>query len=316
MKPPRTGEVVDPPERKANRTIIALILGLILLVVIIAYFATSKTDNQDRLTNSKVATAPEASPEKLCASNAVYEILKRELFRRAAQLRGSDQAAYDRLANYASVRMENPVEESEDSKSGTINCSGSLFLDLPPGVAVAGGRRNLMSEVDYSVSAQGSGSGMLAGLRNADAIVTPLATLVRSGPAATEPARETPGNESEAELNSAVPEATGAAPPSAEEHSVSARSRPSFDCTKAQGQSQIAICADPALGVLDRQVADEYAHAFSVATQEQRVILRDTARRFTSYRDRCPTKSCVSDAYNGRVREIRDIIEGRWQASQ
>lgn len=316
MKRPRTSEVVDPPERKTNWTIIALIVGLILLVVIIAYFATSKNENQDRLTSSKVATSPEPSHEKLCASSAIYDLIKRELFRRAAQLRGSDQAAYDRLANYASVRMENPVEESEDSKTGTINCSGSLFLDLPPGVAVAGGRRSLMSDVDYSLGTQGSGGPMLAGLRNADAIVTPLATLVRSGPAETGPPQESNGNQSAAELNSAAPAATGPVPPSAEEHPVNSNSRPSFDCSKAQSRGQIAICGDPALGVLDRQVANEYARAFSVATPEQRAILRDTARHFASYRDRCPTNACISDAYNGRVREIRDIIEGRWQAPQ
>jgi hypothetical protein len=32
-----------------------------------------------------------------------------------------------------------------------------------------------------------------------------------------------------------------------------------------------------------------------------------------AYRDRCPTNACIGDAYVGRMREIRDIMEGRWQ---
>lgn len=314
MKKPRAREVVDPPEQKTNWTIISLIGGLVLLVGIIVYFAIGKSENQDRLTNSEVATSSEPSHEKLCSDNTVYGLIKNELFRRAAQLRGSDQAAYDRLANFASLRMENPVEESEDRKAGTVNCSGSLFLDLPPGVAVAGGRRSLMSNVDYSVSMQGAGSGILAGLRNADAIITPLATLARTVPPQTAPVTEPLGNEAGAEPSPAEPQAQSSAPPSAVDHG-SPDSRQGNECGAAASRRQIELC-DPGLGALDRQVTSEYAQAFSVATPEQRVILRDTARRFTSYRDSCQTSSCIREAYNGRLREIRDIIEGKWRPSQ
>ena len=69
--------------------------------------------------------------------------------------------------------------ESQDSATGAINCSGSLSLDLPPGVAVVGGRRTLTSDVDYTVQPAADGSGDVVLLRNADAIVAPLATLAR-----------------------------------------------------------------------------------------------------------------------------------------
>ena len=88
------------------------------------------------------------APREALRQQATYDLIKRELFRRAAQLRGSDQAAFDKLAAFAVVRMENPVMESEDSATGAVNCSGSLSLDLPPGVAAVGGRRTLMSDVD------------------------------------------------------------------------------------------------------------------------------------------------------------------------
>ena len=131
---------VQKPVSRPNWTTIALIAGLLLLVLLVAYFATNRDSEQDKLTNRQVSTGSAETPsgEKACAAKSTYDLIKRELFRRAGQLRGSDQAAYDRLSSYAVVRMENPVMESENGSTGIVNCSGSLSLDLPPGVAVAG----------------------------------------------------------------------------------------------------------------------------------------------------------------------------------
>ena len=99
-------------------TLLALLGGLVVLLLLVAYFATSRNSDQDKLTGNEVTQAQTAAPEKRCASQATYDLIKRELFRRAAQLRGSDQAAYDQLSAYAVVRMENPVLESEDQVYG------------------------------------------------------------------------------------------------------------------------------------------------------------------------------------------------------
>src|SRR3954447_23899132 len=137
--------------RRLNPTIIALLGGLVVVLLLIVYFATSRNSDQDKLTGNEVTQTQTGSPEKRCASQATYDLIKRELFRRAAQLRGNDQAAYDRLSAYAVLRMENPVMESQDKDTGAINCSGSLSNDLPPGIAVVGGRRTLASDVDYTI---------------------------------------------------------------------------------------------------------------------------------------------------------------------
>ena len=103
------------PMRRLNWTTIALIAGLLVLLLLVAYFATNRNSDQDKLTgNARSTHDGSRPPEKRCASKATYDLIKRELFRRAAQLRGSDQAAYDKLVSYAVVRMENPVMESED----------------------------------------------------------------------------------------------------------------------------------------------------------------------------------------------------------
>lgn len=284
------GRDVQEPASGPNWTTIGLIGGLLLLVLVIAFFATRGNSDQDKLTNARMAQgASSPAPEKLCASKATYDLIKRELFRRAAQLRGSDQAEFDRIAASAVVRMENPVMESQDNSTGAVHCSGSLSLDLPPGVAAVGGRRTVTADIDYSVQQAADGSGPVLLLQNADSIITPLATL---GRVASPPPEQS------------APEDDGAAvqPPSDEQA-----------LPESPAPSSATHGGDAGLDALDRSMTEEYSHAAAVATPEQRELLAQTARRFDAYRKRCPDRQCVAAAYAGRIREIRDIIQGRWQ---
>jgi hypothetical protein len=301
--------------RTPNRTTLALIGALIVLVILVAYFATGRNADQDKLTpnelaqNEQQASAP--APEKLCSSKQTYDLIKRDLFRRAAQMRGSDEAAFDQLSGYSVIRMENPVMESQDTATGAVNCSGSLSLDLPPGVAVVGGRRTLSSDVDYTVQAAADGSGNVVLLRNADPIVTPLATLARLN----EP-QAAPLTPPEQNATIEAPQENVAASESANK-AVGPKSsyagRPSFDCSNARSKGEIAVCSDSGLSALDVNMATQYRRAIESASPEERVQLQRTRDRFLAYRDRCPNRSCIADAYVGRMREIRDIMEGRWQ---
>jgi uncharacterized protein YecT (DUF1311 family) len=307
--------------RTPNWTVLALIGGLIVLVVLIAYLATGRNADQDKLTHNELAQSQQQTktpaPEKLCASNKTYDLIKHELFRRAAQLRGSDQTAFDQLSAYAVVRMENPVMENQETATGAVNCSGSLSLDLPPGVAIVGGRRTLTSDVDYTVQPAADGSGNVVLLRNADAIVGPLATLARVNESLPPPLPE--GLNAPRETNGAGAEQPQAVMPRPEQEAgpatppPSAGTRPSFDCAKARTRGEIAVCSNAGLAALDRNMAAQYARAITDATPEQRALLRRTRDRFMAYRDRCPSRSCIGDAYVGRMREIRDIMEGRWR---
>ena len=319
MEPERPSHVHRTVPRVKGTTI-ALIGGLILLVLLVAYFVSRGNPDQDKLTGNELsqnAAQANASPEKLCASKATYDLIKRELFRRAAQLRGSDQAAFDRLSAYAALRMENPVMESQDHSTGAVNCSGSLSLDLPPGVAVVGGRRTLTSDVDYTVQPAADGSGNVVLLRNADAIITPLATLARVAEEQSEalaPATPEPTNESTAAPGEMQQPPTAVErPPESTPAGPSNGTRPSFDCANAKTKGEIAVCSNGGLAALDRNMAAQYRRAIDQASPEQRQILQRTRDRFVAYRDRCPNRSCIGDAYVGRMREIRDIMEGRWQ---
>ena len=312
MEPERQRGVQEPV-RRLNWTTIALIAGLILVVLLVAYFATRGNADQDKLTGAEASSGSVQSREKLCANSTTYGLIKRELFRRAAQLRGSDQAAYDRLTSFAVVRMENPVMESEDSSTGAVNCSGSLSLDLPPGVAVVGGRRSLMSDVDYTIQPAADGSGNVVLLRNADAIITPLATLAKVGEPAPAPAA-TPDENAVApeQLEPNVAESESAAKQVGPQTNLAGR--PSYDCAAARSKGEIAVCSDSGLSALDVNMATQYRRALSSASPEQRALLQSTRDRFLGYRDRCPNRQCIADSYVGRMREIRDIMEGRWQS--
>ena len=299
--------------RGPNWTTLGLIAGLIILLGLVAYFASTRNGDQDKLTGNELTQNGQqkaADPEKLCADKHTYDLIKRELFRRAAQLRGSDQPAFDQLSAYAVVRMENPVMESEDDSTGAVNCSGSLSLDLPPSVAVVGGRHTLTSDVDYTIQPAADGSGNVVLLRNSDAIVTPLATLAR---VEQPPAQASPVVPERAPVEQ--PEANVAASQSANKvvgPKTGYAGRPSFDCSRARSSGEIAVCSDAGLSALDQNMATQYRQAIAAASPEQKALLQRTLDHFLTYRDRCPNRSCIADAYVGRMREISDIMEGRW----
>ena len=304
MAPERQDEV-EQPKRQPNWTTITLVGGLILLGALIAYFVLTRDPDQDKLVGTEATEVQPDQKEKLCSSKATYDLIKRELFRRAAEMRGSDQPAYDQLAGYAVVRMENAVMESEDGTTGAANCSGSLSLDLPPGVAAEDGRRTLMSDVDYSVQTGGDS----VDLRNADAIIAPLSRLARVG----QPPQTAP------EANEATPEADEGNAAASESANVQPGpsstypGRPSFDCSQARSRSEIAVCSDSGLSSLDLNMTTQYRRALAAASPEERTLLEQTRARFLGYRDRCRDTQCIAESYLGRMREIRDIMEGRWQ---
>jgi uncharacterized protein len=60
-------------------------------------------------------------------------------------------------------------------------------------------------------------------------------------------------------------------------------------------------------------MASQFFRARSEASASQRALLDRTRGRFISYRDGCRSDDCIADAYRGRMREISDIMAGRWQ---
>ena len=292
--------------QRINPTALAAIaLGAIILLIAALFLFAGRSTEDDRLLGNEV-TASRDDPEKSCASQATYDRIKRELFRRAAALRGSDERAFGNLASYSTVRMEAPALSDENAETGAVTCNGTLTLDLAPGVAVVGGRRSLSADILYTVQPAADGSASVLTIANADAIITPLATLARTT-APEEPA----SNEVAPAADPLAPEPAAPADPLAP--APAAGANPSFNCANARTSGERAVCSDAGLSALDRRMAAQFASAIADANAEQRATLQRTRDSFLRYRDQCPDNSCIAETYRGRMREIRDIMLGTWR---
>ena len=295
---------------RLNPTAMNLIGGVLVLLLLLFVFTRSGNENSDRLSDDQIAARAAATdPEKACASQATYDLIKGQLFRSAAQLRGSDQPAFDKLAAASVARMDAPMLKSHDEQRGAIACSGTLSLDLPPGVAVVGGRRTLSADIDYTLQARLDGNSALT-LTNADAIITPLSTLAKVGTPLEDPLAPT----NQADPIDAPPFVAEPLPTEPAPAAPAPRARPSFNCQNARTAGEIAVCNDPGLAALDRQMGAQFNTAVADADAEQRIALQNTRGRFLDFRDRCRADDCIADAYRGRMNEIRDIMAGRWHA--
>ena len=313
------------PETGRKMSLVGAAAAVLLLVGAGTYGCSKRnndtlSDTQVSGQNSAAATA-RVDPAKRCASTQTYELLKRELFRRAAQIRGNaDPALFDRIATAAALRIERPVVTSQDEGLGSIACSASASIDLPPGLAVAGGRTSLAADLAFTLQPAADGSGDVLTFTNAVAITVPLATIGRQSNAVAQlnPAAPGPGASGEVAplppilrpVPAPPPTPTPSIPrPTAPLPSPAASgANPSFPCSRARSSSEIAICRDPGLAQLDRRMAAQYRSAYDAATSRGRDVLRSTARRFYGYRDNCPDARCIANGYRGRMREIDDIM--------
>lgn len=302
-------------ERKGfNRWLVVAIIAAIAAGVLLASTVwDSRWKGEDNVTDDPVVADKGPEPEKWCAAQATYDSIRRELFRRAAQVRGSDEQAYARLADFALLRINAPVVRGVDDKVDSVSCSGTAVLGLPPGVAVAGGRRSLSGDVDYSVQPAADGTGNVVRIGNADSIVVPLATISRIAAPRSAPLVPPELGEGVEAIAPGEESPQPSEPVQPQPRPQPERASPSFDCDKARTRSERAICADPGLAALDQQMAAQFNSALMQANREQRRLLERTRGRFLSYRDRCSTNPCIAETYRSRMREISDIVADRWR---
>lgn len=298
-----------PPQKAGiNRWLIVALLGAVLAGLLLAS-SVWQGGVKDEAGGNQVAEAKGPDLEKLCAAQATYDAIRGELFRRAAQVRGSDEQAYTRLADFALLRINGPVARGIDDQLKSVSCAGNAVLSLPPNVEVAGGRRTLSGDLDYTIQPAADGTGNVIRLGNADSIVVPLATLMRSNAPQNAPLVETPplttNEEAPAtETPQPQPSATPAPQPDA---------NPSFNCDHVGNSAEVAVCSDPGLAALDRQMAADFNRAMSIGDDRQKRLLQKTRTRFLNYRNRCVTDQCIEETYQSRIREIGDIMTGRWR---
>lgn len=302
-----------PPKPKGeHRTTWILIAGFGALLLIFLFFGLRNSTNEDRLEDGTATSLPDAGGNSAgCSGNRVVAGLKSALFAESAAARPTDAPVYQQIAAAAVARIENAALEGQDGD--LLQCSASVAIDLPPGIVSAGGRRNLMGNVDYSLS---PGSGEVT-VRSAAGLISALSSLQRSNGAVSEPLvskplappNAQPGTEPA--IESSEPMAPEPAPPP-----PSASAQPSFNCANARTRGERAVCSDAGLAGLDRQMASQYQRAISGSSPDRQALLRRTRDRFLAFRDSCGSDACIADAYRGRMREISDIAAGLWQPSR
>lgn len=309
MADERKTDEAQPEERKGfNRWLIVALAGAVLAGILLAS-SVWQSGSKDESAGNQVAQEKAPDLEKLCAAQATYDAIRGELFRRAAQVRGSDEQSYTRLADFALLRVNGPVARGIDDQLKSVNCAGTAVLSLPPNVEVAGGRRTLSGDLDYTIQPAADGTGNVIRLGNADSIVVPLATLMRSNAPQNAPLVETPAPA----VNEAMPAIESPQPQQPAPPPQQPDANPSFNCDHVGNASEVAVCSDPGLAALDRQMASDFNRAMSIGDDRQKRLLQKTRTRFLNYRNRCVTDQCIQETYQSRIREIGDIMTGRWR---
>lgn len=169
---------VSKPRLSAGR---ALVRGAAVILLIAATACGQRSQDRlgdahkDRSVRTSVATAAHR-----CSSKSAYELVKRELFRRAAKTRGEDDPTFEPVVAGSTLSIERTTVENTDDQLGSITCNASAALDLPEGMVAAGGRRSLVADIQYVLQPAADQSGDVATLTNADRIIIPLATIARS----------------------------------------------------------------------------------------------------------------------------------------
>jgi len=300
-----------------------LLATTLILAAALSSLACNR-DDDDKLSDDEVAAADggrEAVPaaDTRCTSASVHEAVKRELFRRAAEVRASNAENYAKIAGYALLTVDNAAPTAPASLTEAIECRGRATLRLPPNLAVAGGRTSLTGTIGYSVGRASGGAPPVVTLIDDQAITIPLATLTQGRAARAQPSE--PVREASPEpISSADPIAPlpprEPSPPRVAPEPARSTARPSFDCRRASSRSEIAVCGSSSLAALDRTMAMQYQSAVSAADRAQAALLRQTRDRFLGFRERCRNDECIANTYRGRMREIDDIMAGRWQPTR
>ena len=268
--------------------------------------------NNDKLSEADVAASggvggKVGQADHRCASVRTSDAVKAQLFARAAQIRGGFADNYARIAGFALLQLDGAAPVAEVAASEAIDCRAHAVLRLPPGLHASGGRTQVGGDIDYTVAPGG-----IVTLGAAEALTEPLATLSQSRVTAQPAQPAAPPPPVAAPI--ADPLAPSPAPPPPP---TTATARPSLDCTRARTASERAVCANTSLAALERAMASRYVGALATADPAAARLLRQTRDPFLGYRERCGSDAgCIDRVYRGRIREIDDIVAGRWRETR
>jgi uncharacterized protein YecT (DUF1311 family) len=267
--------------------------------------AEDRPANAVQQARSKPAAQVPKQSASLCADSAAANLIKQELFRRAAEIRGIDEELLGRAVRDSVVRVEPSTKSAREAGS---DCAGWVGLDLPPGLAVDGERTNINAEVAYGLAGE-SRALRLASLSGADRIVRTLSSL---GPAPKEPDQDEQIEPVRvATVVRKLPKPTA---PSVRPDTQPLQAAPvTSGCGRLTSRTDQMICASGNLSSLDRQLTLLYRQSWNQADEKKRAALLGSRQRFNDRREACSSPNCMTTAYLSRLKEISDIMAGRAQ---
>ena len=266
-----------------------------------------RPENAVQQARSKPAAQVPKQSASLCADSTAAGLIKRELFRRAAEIRGIDEELLGRAVRDSVVRIE---PSTKSAREAAFDCTGWVGLDLPPGLAVDGGRTNINAEVAYGLAGE-SRALRLASLSGTERLVRTLASL---GPAPKEPDQDEPIEPVRvAAVVRKPPEqaASPVRPPRRVPDAQPLQAPVTSGCGRLTSRTDQMICASGNLSSLDRQLTLLYRQSWNQADKKKRAALLGSRQRFNDRREACGSPNCMTTAYLSRLREISDIMAGR-----
>jgi uncharacterized protein len=88
--------------------------------------------------------------------------------------------------------------------------------------------------------------------------------------------------------------------------------QPSFSCRGVTGLDEIAICQNPVLARLDRQLQGIFDAAMDRLNRSDQVLLRETERRWLQRRANCGTNvDCLENQYQVRIGQLGATLSGQ-----
>jgi uncharacterized protein YecT (DUF1311 family) len=101
------------------------------------------------------------------------------------------------------------------------------------------------------------------------------------------------------------PEPAAVVAPAAPAAAETARTKPSFDCTKAGSVIEHLICKDEALAKLDLDLAQAYKAAASRENADKAALRTEQLSWLKNGRNKCATPECLSAAYAQRIAALQ-----------
>ncbi len=281
------------------------------ILALICVAGCQQAPEQPAESEMRKATKVVEGPAQVCASRAVFEIIKNKVFDDAVSKVADEMVKLNGLREAIAGRLENPVLGGYDADLGKTSCAGRIVLGLPPNTQRAfNGATQLFADVTFTVQPAADKSGQVVETIGAEQLVDSLVAGAKmkrsvspSQSSSLPPEREVHSAGFEGVFD---PPPISTADPMNNGIGVTAKAKPSFACGKSLSRVEKMICDDDILADQDNGMASAHRDAKGRTPPEKLAELTALNAKYRARRDRCGDSACISatyDAWTGALYE-------------